>query len=96
MKLQLPDKRVELANAIATHECTITTGPKMFDILIRQYGDPIKAMIRELACNAADSHLEAGKDDVPFLVTLIGPDDSHITQQSYLWIRDFGVGMSHE
>lgn len=54
------------------------------------YSDKIRAVIRELSCNAYDSHIEAGKADKPFevhLPTIIEP---------YFSVKDFGVGLSHE
>lgn len=54
------------------------------------YSDPIKAIIRELSCNAYDAHRAAGKEDVPFYVhfpTAIEP---------YFSIQDYGIGLSEE
>ena len=51
------------------------------------YSNPIAAIIRELSCNAYDSHVAAGTPEKPFRVhlpTLFEP---------YLEIEDYGVGL---
>jgi len=54
------------------------------------YTDPITAIIRELSCNAWDSHVTAGNVEKPFDVSMPG-------RFSPLWkIRDYGTGLSHE
>jgi len=54
------------------------------------YSDKIMAVIREIAVNAIDSHVEAGCPDRPIEVTL--PTRNETT----LRIRDFGTGMSED
>lgn len=54
------------------------------------YSDGIKAPIREYATNAWDSHVAAGKENVPFHVHL--PNDI----EPWYSTRDFGLGLSHE
>lgn len=54
------------------------------------YSNKIKSCIREIVCNAVDSHVEADKAEVPIQVTL--PSRFCPT----LRIRDFGVGMSEK
>lgn len=52
------------------------------------YSDKVFAIIRELSCNAYDSHVAAGKKEVPFQIhfpTLFEP---------YFSVQDFGVGLS--
>jgi hypothetical protein len=55
----------------------------------RLYSDKIRAVLRELACNAWDAHQDAGKVDVPFEIHL--PTDF----EPYFEIKDYGTGMSH-
>jgi len=70
---------------------TIKTSAKAFKILSDNlYSDKITAVIRELSCNAYDSHIEAGKEKTPFEIHL------PIRMQPWLSIRDYGVGMSHD
>lgn len=54
------------------------------------YSNKIKSVIRELSCNAYDSHVEAGKGDVPFEV--------HIPNNLEPWfhVKDFGVGLTNQ
>lgn len=70
---------------------SIEWNDKMARILSKGiYKNVIRAPIRELACNALDSHRAAGKLDVPFLVHL--PN----TLEPYFEVQDFGLGLSDE
>ena len=61
---------------------------KAFHVLSTKiYSDIHVAIIRELSTNAMDSHIEAGKPDLPIEVHL--PSDL----EPWLSIQDFGVGM---
>lgn len=91
MKLQSEKREIEGFGG--DHESTfkITPSAKAFKILSDSlYKNNIRAIIRELSCNALDSHVAAGKADVPFeihLPTQIEP---------YFAVQDFGVGLSHD
>jgi len=63
---------------------------KAFQILSSLYSDKPLAIVRELGCNAMDSHISAGQPIVPFHV--------HIPNalEPWLTIQDFGTGISHE
>jgi len=70
---------------------TIRANGKAFRILSDGlYSDKITAIIRELSCNAYDSHIEAGHADRPFTI--------HVPNKLEPWfsIRDYGIGLSHE
>ena len=71
-------------------EFKIRNSAKAFAILSSGlYQNKIKAIIRELSCNAIDSHTAAGNTE-PYLVhlpTSINPE---------FFIRDFGTGLSEE
>ena len=54
------------------------------------YSDKIQSIIRELSCNAVDSHVEAGKGDEPIEVHL------PTVFEPVFYVRDFGVGLDHE
>lgn len=86
-----PENAVELSGATATSEFRIRNSAKAFGILSSGlYANKIRAIIREIGCNAIDSHVAAGKPDLPFevhLPTALSP---------YFWIRDFGVGLNHD
>jgi len=73
-----------------TTKCGMVVNAKAFDMLARQYSDPIKAILQELGANAADSHTRAGKEEVPFSVKLPNTLDPHLR------IRDYGVGMTED
>lgn len=55
------------------------------------YERKIEAIIRELSCNASDSHTQAGKADVPFRVQMPTVMNDYIFA-----VEDFGVGLSEE
>ena len=68
---------------------TIANTAKAFEILSsRLYTNTRLAIVRELSTNAYDSHVAAGKADMPFNVHL--PN----TFAPYFSIRDFGTGLS--
>ena len=72
-------------------EFRIRNSAKAFNILSSGlYANKIRAIIRELSCNAVDSHVAAGKADVPF--------DVHLPNalEPFFSIRDYGTGLSHE
>jgi len=54
------------------------------------YENKIGSCVREISCNAADSHVMAGKADVPFYI--------HVPTAMEPWfsVRDIGLGMSDE
>lgn len=57
-------------------------------ILTDLYSDPELAVIRELSCNARDSHVQAGRAGVPIVVATPSP------LSPYLVIEDTGLGLS--
>ena len=72
-------------------EFRIRNSAKAFNILSSGlYANKIRAIIRELSCNAVDSHVAAGKQDTPF--------DVHLPNalEPYFSIRDYGTGLSHD
>mgnify|MGYP000881458491 CR=1 FL=1 len=69
---------------------TIELNATTFEILSRDlYKNPIKAIVRELCCNAIDSHKRAGND---------APFDIHLPtiEEPYLTVQDYGTGLSCE
>ena len=64
---------------------------KAYSILSNDiYTDNPLAVLRELACNAFDSHIAAGTTDKPFEVWL------PTSTAPNLIVKDYGVGLSHE
>lgn len=80
-----------LSNVGEVGEFRIRNSAKAFNILSSGlYANKIRAIIRELSCNAVDSHTAAGKDSTPF--------DVHLPNvlEPYFSIRDYGTGLSHD
>ena len=71
-------------------ECGMVVNAKAFEMLARQYSDPIKAILQEISANAADSHIRAGIPERPFDVKLPNALDPHFR------VRDYGVSMTQE
>jgi hypothetical protein len=70
---------------------TIAANGKAFTVLSDTlYQDKIGSIVRELSCNAYDSHKEAGKEDIPFVIHL------PTTVEPYFSVKDFGIGMDAE
>jgi hypothetical protein len=86
-----PQNEAVLSNVGEIGEFRIRNSAKAFNILSSGlYANKIRAIVRELSCNAVDSHIAAGKTDTPF--------DVHLPNQLEPWfaIRDYGTGLSHE
>jgi hypothetical protein len=86
-----PQNEAIISNVSEIGEFRIRNSAKAFSILSSGlYANKIRAIIRELSCNAVDSHTAAGKAGVPF--------DVHLPNQLEPWfsIRDYGTGLSHE
>ena len=91
MKLQSTANVIERSQKFEESNYTIEATAKAFSILSDGlYANKIRAVVRELSTNAYDSHIDAGKPDVPFDVHL--PN----SMEPYFSIRDFGTGLSHE
>jgi hypothetical protein len=88
MKLGVEVNEVVLSNVTSTGEFRIRNSAKAFSILSSGlYSNKIRAIIRELSCNALDSHVGAGKADVPFEVHL------PTVLEPWFSVRDFGLGL---
>lgn len=86
-----PDNSPVLSNVGQVGEFRIRNSAKAFNILSSSlYANKIRAIIRELSCNAWDSHVAAGCADEPFEV--------HLPNSFEPWfsVRDYGVGLSHD
>jgi hypothetical protein len=86
-----PQNEAVLSNVGEIGEFRIRNSAKAFNILSSGlYANKIRAIIRELSCNAVDSHTAAGKSDVQFEIHIPNALEPHFS------IRDFGTGLSHE
>lgn len=80
-----------VSNVGATTDFKIKATAKSFRILADGlYSNKIRAIVRELSCNAYDSHVAAGKEKTPF--------DVHLPNSLEPWfsIRDYGVGLDNQ
>ena len=86
-----PQNQAIMSNVGEIGEFRIRNSAKAFNILSSGlYANKVRAIIRELSCNAVDSHTAAGKMDTPFDVHL--PN----TLEPWFSIRDYGTGLTHE
>lgn len=86
-----PQNEAILSNVGEIGEFRIRNSAKAFSILSSGlYANKIRAIIRELSCNAVDSHIAAGKQKTPF--------DVHLPNNLEPWfaIRDYGTGLDHD
>jgi hypothetical protein len=86
-----PQNEAIMSNVGEIGEFRIRNSAKAFNILSSGlYANKIRAIVRELSCNAVDSHTAAGKQDTPF--------DVHLPNQLEPWfaIRDYGTGLNHD
>lgn len=91
MQVHTEQRTVLRGNLQNETQFTIKNSAKAFNILSSNlYSDKPLAIVRELCCNAYDSHVEAGKKDVPIEVILPSRINPTLT------IRDFGIGLDHD
>lgn len=89
MILNQNNRNIERGGIRVEREATIVADAVAFKVLSDMlYPDKPLAIIRELMCNAYDSHTAAGKPDEPVHIHL--PN----VMEPYLSIRDFGLGLS--
>jgi len=91
MKLEIEPQDVAVHGDFKTSE--FKTGDTAF--IVDMFADKVyshkeRAVIREMACNAHDSHIMAGTEDVPF--------DVHLPTrlEPYFSLRDYGTGLTDE
>lgn len=91
MQVKINSSKIESSGGFKKEAYSAEMNAFAFDTLSSgMYSDKEKAIVRELACNAADSHTAAGKQDVQFIVQLPNKLDPTFR------IRDFGTGLSDE
>lgn len=86
---QVSDQAI-LSNVQGMGEFRIRNSAKAFSILSSGlYANKIRAIVRELSCNAIDSHTANGNVTTPF--------DVHLPSSLEPWfaVRDYGTGLSH-
>lgn len=83
------DTTVTAINCGETTQFTIDMNEKAFRLLSSTlYKNKIGSIVREVSTNARDSHIAAGKPDLPIEIHM--PD----ALEPYFSVRDFGTGMS--
>lgn len=91
MKNQHDARKCQVAGLGDQKAFTIQANAEAFRYLSgKLYQSPITAIVRELACNAYDSHVAKGIPDKPFDVLL------PTSIESTFEVRDYGTGLSHE
>lgn len=91
MKLQQVKDDIEYQGVESTQTFSIKASVQAFEILSSGlYSDKILAIVRELSCNAQDSHVLNKNTDVPFEIKLPNMLDPTF------YVKDFGPGLSHE
>lgn len=92
MKLQDATTEVEISDSSSEGgQFTMKATSHAYEILSSGlYTNKILAIVRELSCNAYDSHIAAGKREVPFEIRLPNSLDSTF------YVKDFGTGLSHK
>ena len=90
MKLRQEDNLV-LSNGTGEKKFTIAATAKAFQILSSAlYSRKVEAIVRELSCNAYDSHVQAGCADRPFAIYLPNEWESEFA------VEDFGIGLDDD
>ena len=90
MLLNNEKQDVQINGNFKTSGFKIQASSKAFDILSSNiYTHKVRAVIREISCNAVDSHTAAGNPD-PIQVHLPTKLEPHFS------VRDFGTGLSDE
>lgn len=91
MKLRYDVNSAEITGSTKQTTFGMKASGKAFNILSSGiYSNKFNAIVRELACNAYDSHLVAEKADVPFEIHLPSK------LEPYFSVKDFGVGLDHD
>jgi hypothetical protein len=88
MKLATAPQDVTLSSDFEQRDVAVGDIAFILDMFAdKVYSNKERAVIRELACNAHDSHVMAGTTDVPF--------DVHLPTQLEPWfsLRDYGTGL---
>src|SRR5277367_5589703 len=91
MKLDIQTSATTVVGMEPTRAYRFEFNKTMFKTLSSTtYSDPIRAVIRELACNSSDAHQMAGTQNKRFEIHL------PTTHEPEFIIRDFGTGMDDQ
>ena len=88
MKTQQRTRVVKMSDENDIKDYSVELSADFFDILINNiYSDPISSIIREIGCNAYDSHVMNSNEKTPIKVHLPS------SLEPYFYIKDQGVGL---
>lgn len=91
MIIKTAENQVEQIGSVQNESAfKMKASQKAFQILSSLYSDKPLAVVREIGCNAMDSHIASGQPNRPFHVH--APN----ALEPWLTIQDFGTGISHE
>lgn len=91
MKIHSTGHTIESNGVQATSSFSIKTSAHAFQMLSSGlYTNKVQAVVRELACNAADAHVQAARTDVAFEIKVPNKLDGQF------YVKDFGPGLSEE
>lgn len=92
MKIQESSNAVVNRDGLATDNAfTMQFNAKMAKILSDGlYADKVQSIIRELSCNAVDSHVASGQPERAIEVHL------PTSWEPWFYVRDFGTGLDHQ
>ena len=89
MKLENAPQDVAIQGDFETSDFNVGDVAFIVDLFASKiYTNKVRAVLRELSCNAHDAHVAAGTTDIPF--------DVHLPTklEPYFTIRDYGTGLS--
>lgn len=91
MKIHDSIEKAVISGVHSVSTFSIKSSAKAFNILSSTlYSNKFEAIVRELSCNAYDSHVSAGNKETPFELHL------PTTLEPWFSIRDFGTGLTKD
>lgn len=89
MKRNLARHEVEASEGFESHQFSVEFSAEMFSLISDTlYSRPIEAIVRELSCNAFDSHVKAGTESTPFIIKC------PTRMNTEFFVQDFGTGLT--
>jgi DNA topoisomerase VI subunit B len=99
MKLQKnKEEKSQVLGASMAKEFSIDTSNQMIVSILRDklYANKIAAVCREVASNSRDANREAGRADVPVVITITEPNSLLSNEGLQISFKDSGIGISPE
>lgn len=93
MKIGTTESNTLITSAEQTQRSkfSIQASGKAFQVLSSSlYQHKVRAVVREIGCNAYDAHIDAGNTQTPFKVSLPCKEDPHFK------VRDYGIGLPED